>query len=103
MFRELGLGPDARPLPRTPIAHDGWQLESPFNQLKHRGLARYRGETYARQPTAVTTARHRGLAEPDYNESANPLMSRIVAADTSGSTFRKIISPAWQVPLTVRL
>ncbi len=40
MFRELGLGPDARPLPRTPIAHDGWQPESPFHQFKHRGLAR---------------------------------------------------------------
>ena len=45
----------------------------------------------------------RTWAEPDYRESANPLMSRIVAANTSGSAFLNIISPAWQVPLTVRL
>ena len=39
----------------------------------------------------------------NYNELAKPLMSRIVAAYTSGSALRNMRSPAWLVPLTVRL
>ena len=38
-----------------------------------------------------------------YSESANPLISRRVAAYTSGIALRNRTSPAWQVPLTVRL
>ena len=37
------------------------------------------------------------------SEAAKPLMSRIVAWCTSGRAAAKIMSPAWHVPLTVRL
>ena len=45
--------------------------------------------------------RHR--SQPDDKEFAKPVMSRIVAANTSGIALRKMLSPAWQVPFTVRL
>lgn len=37
------------------------------------------------------------------SESAKPLMSRMVACQTSGMASRNRQSPLWQVPLTVRL
>lgn len=38
-----------------------------------------------------------------YSESANPLTSLTVAAYTSGKAPGNMTSPAWVVPLTVRL
>jgi len=44
----------------------------------------------------------RNLTTQDHNESANALMSRMVAWNTSGIAASNRQSPAWHVPFTVR-
>ena len=62
------------------------------------------------RPTGVTVRRRVLAGSPlaagqpgDGSAATNPAMSRIVAAYTSGMATRKMASPAWQVPFTVRL
>src|SRR5262249_13915896 len=64
------------------------------------GAAHLRSVTRrARRRRQITGARRlRGQSE-----SANPLMSRMVALTTSGIAPARMTSPPWHVPLTVRL
>ena len=69
------------------------------------GRARPAGRHVHVEPVRPASAVGVGLPTPRvaHRESAKPLMSRTVAMNTSGIAARKIMSPAWQVPFTVRL
>ena len=74
---------------------------SVYRRLGYRAVAEALRYRFDRPAGAARSCGDRQLG--DGSAATNPAMSRIVAAYTSGMATRKMASPAWQVPFTVRL